>query len=281
MKNRSRCIVSGLAVVACLSSGCAKTDPDAKLKAMSRQELHARAERVRPDLEKVLERFETRTFSPEKGAKMPYRFFAPKIREDGKTYPLVVYLHGSAGRGSDNTKQVTGGNTWGSRIWLLPENQKAFPCFVVAPQSSSEGAAWTKEKLAVLKTLLDQIVKEFSIDKSRIYVTGQSMGGSGAWFALTTYPEFFAAGVPICGGGNADMARVIAEHDIGVWAFHGARDSVAPESESREMIEAIRKAGGNPRYTVYPDEGHASWMGAYTESQLLPWLFSHKKPVAD
>jgi len=247
---------------------------------MSRQELHARAESLKPDLEKVLDRYQTRTFSPEKGQKMPYRFFAPKI-EDGKTYPLVVYLHGAAGRGSDNTKQVTGGNTWGSRIWLLPANQKAFPCFVIAPQSTTDDWAWTKEKLTVLKTLLDQIVRECSIDTSRIYVTGQSMGGSGTWFALTTYPEFFAAGVPICGGGNPDMAGVIVKHHIGVWAFHGAKDSVVPESKSREMIEAVKKAGGNPRYTVYPDEGHAAWMGAYTERELPGWLFSHKKPVAD
>jgi predicted peptidase len=242
--------------------------------------LNARAERVRPLLEETLKRFEKRTFFTEKGAAIPYRFFEPENREKDKVYPLVVYLHGSGGRGSDNIKQVSGGNIWGARIWLLPENQKKFPSFVIAPQSSITDFEWSKEELTALKTLLDQIIQKLNIDKNRIYVTGQSMGGYGTWLILTTYPEFFAAGVPVCGGGQPGEAGSIVKNNVGIWAFHGGNDPAVPVEKSREMIEAIKEAGGKPLYTEYPGVGHASYKGAYTEKGLLPWLFAQKRTVS-
>ena len=244
------------------------------------EELNARAERVITRLEGTLERFKMLTYSSENGVNIPYRFFEPENCEDGKVYPLVVYLHGSGGRGSDNIRQVSGGNIWGARIWLLSENQRSFPCFVIAPQSSTEDFAWTKEELAILKTLLDQMIQNFSIDKNRIYVTGQSMGGYGAWLMLTTYPELIAAGVPVCGGGQPEKAGAIVKNNVGIWAFHGSNDPAVPVEKSREMIEAIEEAGGKPLYTEYPGVGHASYKGAYTEKGLLSWLFSQKKTVS-
>ena len=236
--------------------------------------LHIRAARIKPGLEQVLTEFQARTFVSQEDVTMPYLLFVPKNMEQDNLYPLVLFLHGWDGHGSDNLKQISGGNLWGSRVWVLPENQKEFPCFVVAPQSS---ATWSKDQLAVVIELLDQIDNEFPIDKQRKYVTGQSMGGLGTWRMVSSYPDVFAAGVPICGYVDQEWATAIATHNVGIWAFHGDADETVPVSRSRGMIAAIKKAGGKPRYTEYPGVGHASWMGAYTEEKLFSWLFSQKR----
>jgi predicted peptidase len=89
---------------------------------------------LQPRLVALKDRFEARTFDAGDGPSIPYRLFKPQPRDPESTYPLVVYLHGSAGRGTDNLKQITGGNLYGSRIWSLPENQARHPCYVLAPQ---------------------------------------------------------------------------------------------------------------------------------------------------
>ena len=233
--------------------------------------LRTRTDRLTSRLEPLLAAFEARTFVASNDTTVPYRLYAPQSGVDGKQYPLVLFLHGGNGRGEDNVQQMSGGNIWGARIWALPENQKTHPCFVVVPQ----GTGWWKRRLPMVMELLDQLHPELGFDRNRVYVTGQSMGGYGTWDALTDYPETFAAGVPLAGGGEPDKAVNIVEHEIGVWAFHGGRDDKA--DRSRAMITALEKAGGAPRFTEYPDAGHDIWMRAYTEKQLLPWLFSHRR----
>jgi predicted peptidase len=113
------------------------------------------------------------------------------------------------------------------------------------------------------------------VDSSRIYVTGLSMGGYGTWYLLTRYPDFFAAAAPICGGGDASRVEVFKH--IPVWVFHGAKDDVVPVAQSRDMVKALRKAGAKPRYSEYRQVNHESWVPAYQERDLLPWLFSHSR----
>ena len=123
--------------------------------------------------------------------------------------------------------------------------------------------------------LLDALPKEFSIDRKRIYVSGLSMGGYGTWDILARRPEHFAAAAPVCGGADEATAAKIAK--IPVWAFHGAKDTVVKPSRSQNMIAALKKAGGTPKYTEYPDEGHGSWCPAYRNPELFKWLFAQKK----
>ncbi|RLD79019.1 MAG: phospholipase, partial [Bacteroidetes bacterium] len=118
---------------------------------------------------------------------------------------------------------------------------------------------------------IDSLVKKYSIDENRIYITGLSMGGFGTWDAIARYPDKFAAAVPICGGGDENTAKLIV--DIPIWAFHGADDRVVKVERSRNMINAIKKQGGNPLYTEYEGVGHGSWIPAYKETELLKWLF--------
>jgi predicted peptidase len=216
---------------------------------------------------------------------MPYRLFRPGIA--GKV-PLVLYLHGSGGLGDDNVKQLGLGNVFGTRLWLLPENQKRFPCYVVVPQTDRGWIRYdfsqqpAKElpgfgdgaRLAL--EIVDGLCREFAIDERRIYVTGQSMGGAGAWNVITNRPHFFAAAVICCGSISADDGKGAV--DTLLWNFHGDSDRTVPVSVSRDRIAARRKAGGHPIYTEYAGVDHNVWEWAFTEPALSQWVFSQSRP---
>lgn len=123
--------------------------------------------------------------------------------------------------------------------------------------------------------VLGKLQKEFSIDDKRLYLTGLSMGGYGTWDLLARHPDMFAAAVPVCGGGDESMAAKMK--DVPIWCFHGGADPTVPTQRSRDMIKAIKDAGGNPKYTEYPGVGHNSWDKAYSEKELPAWLFAQVK----
>lgn len=218
---------------------------------------------------------------------MPYRLFRP---DAGGKLPLVVYLHGSGGLGDDNQKQLGLGNVFGTRVWLLPENQKRFPCYVAVPQTDRGWAKYdlsqqTEGPAKVLPGLgdgsrlaleiIDKLIREFSIDDRRIYVTGQSMGGAGVWNIVTGRPKFFAAAVPCCGSVSTEDGT--GSIDMPLWAFHGDSDQTVPVSTSRDRIAARRKAGGHPLYTEYAGVDHNVWEWAYTEPELVKWVFAQRR----
>lgn len=133
--------------------------------------------------------------------------------------------------------------------------------------------------LRMVMELLPALEKEFpAIDVRRRYVTGISMGGLGVWDLLARRPDWFAAAVPISGGADVQTAGVVAP--IPIWAFHGAQDGTVRPDRSRNMIAALWNLGAEPRYTEYPDEGREVWSRAYSESELLPWLFSQRRSTS-
>ncbi len=228
---------------------------------------------------------EKRVYTDAQGKQLPYRLLKPLAYDPHFHYPLVLFLHGAGERGTDNDKQLI----HGVPAFARDETRKKYPCFLVAPQCP-ENARWVEvdwsarahrqpaepsRPLAQVLELLEALQKEFSIDANRVYVTGLSMGGFGVWDILARRPDLFAAGVPVCGGGDESTAARIAH--IPIWAFHGARDPAVQPDRSRRMIAALRKAGGHPRYTEYADEGHASWVPAYKDPEMYAWLFSQKK----
>jgi predicted peptidase len=230
-------------------------------------------------------KFEARTFKGDWA--MPYRLFRP---EGSGKMPLVVYLHGSGGQGDDNEKQLALGNVFGTRVWLLPRNQKANPCYVLAPQSNHGWVRYDPEKWAkgeaemvpgpgqatgVVLALIDALRKEFAIDDTRIYVTGQSMGGAGTWNIVSSRPNFFAAAVICCGSRSFDDGT--GSIDTPVWAFHGDADQTVPMSMSRDRIAARKKAGGHPLYTEYAGVDHNVWEWVYTEPEVVKWVFEQKR----
>lgn len=235
--------------------------------------------------EGIDEKFEARSFKSD--FTMPYRLFRPQVR--GKL-PLVVYLHGSGGLGDDNMKQMGLGNIFGTRLWSLPSSQKAFPCYVVAPQtdrgwmrygdpSPGESVARLVPGLGdgarVALEIIDALRKELDVDERRIYVTGQSMGGGGAWHMTAHRPRFFAAAVICCGSATKEPAA--QSSSTPVWNFHGAADATVPPAVSRDRIAALRKTGAHPLHTEYAGVGHNVWEWAYTEPALARWMFANRR----
>lgn len=234
------------------------------------------------------ELFEARIYkSADGGGSIPYRLRMPLNWDtSAERLPLVLFLHGAGERGSDNASQLT----WGGRM-LGRGFQAKHPCFVVAPQcppgrqwvdtpwttgSYSTRAVKESDELRMAVEIVRGVMKEFgnSIDPDRVYVMGLSMGGYGTWDAVTRHPDLFAAAVPICGGGDPGMAGAIKAP---VWAFHGGADTVVPPRASREMIDALKKSGAEPKYTEYEGVGHNSWVNAWAEKDLGDWLFAQKR----
>jgi predicted peptidase len=224
--------------------------------------------------------FLPKNFTSRSGEQMPYRIFVPPGYDSRKKYPLVLWLHGGGGRGTDNLKQISGGNTAGAGIWIKPETQEKYPSIVVAPQCP-ETDMWASgdppkptHQLELVLELIASIQKAYSVDSRRLYVAGQSMGGFGTWGIISEHPKMFAAAIPVCGGGNEQLASKLIH--VPIWVFHGERDQAVSVEHSRRMIAAIRKAGGTPRYSEYKDVGHNSWERAFSEPDLLEWVFAQR-----
>jgi predicted peptidase len=134
-------------------------------------------------------------------------------------------------------------------------------------------SAWKADELILL---VDHVVAKLNVDPNRVYVTGLSMGGYGTWRLAAKYPERFAAALPICGGGQPDeMAKALSR--VPIWAFHGEKDAVVRVAESKKMVEAVRRAGGDVKLTVYPDVEHNSWDRTYDNQEVYDWLLSHRR----
>lgn len=234
-----------------------------------------------------------RTFDAGSGHVLPYRLFIPAgaapAGAAAKKVPLVLFLHGAGGRGTDNRKQVT--DQPASLVFIQPANQANWPLFMVAPQCPPDqqwvampwGEPSGKGKrpanptwpLAAAVALVDRLVAEYpNIDPTRIYITGFSMGGYGTFDAAARWPKKWRAAVPICGG--YDETQVGPLVGLPLWAFHAEDDHAVPVGRTRAVIDALKARGGKPRYTEYPasaKHGHFSWIPAYAEAQLLPWMF--------
>jgi len=110
------------------------------------------------------------------------------------------------------------------------------------------------------------------VDPNRIYAMGLSMGGYGTWDAIQRRPDFFAAAVPICGGGDKSLGGKISK--IPIWAWHGDKDTVIKPSRSRDMIQAVKEAGGSAKYSEIKGRGHNSWVDVWNSAELWDWLYS-------
>jgi predicted peptidase len=222
-----------------------------------------------------------KTYRSPAGRTMPYRLFVPAPLEKGRSYPLVVFLHGGGGRGDDNLKQIEGGNGFLIDLVTRPESQALYPCLVVAPQSPSR-EGWIEydsitptSQLQLVLELIDTLEKSYNVDPQRLYVMGQSMGGFGSFAVVTMRPSMFAAFVPISGGGDPTKAGAIAR--VPMWAFHGDEDAAVEVERSRRMVSAMTAAGGKPRYSEYKGEGHLIWSKVVREQELLPWMFAQRR----
>ena len=200
------------------------------------------------------------------GQKFPYLLYLPESYQPDRKLPLLVYLHGASLRGHriERVKQ------YGPTRWV--DNRKDFPMAVLSPQCFPE-ADWSD--MTWVPHLIDYITAELGLDEDRIYLTGISLGGSGAWHFAARNPERFAAVAPLCGYGNPKDAEHL--RDIPVWVFHGEKDRVVPLSASSRMVDAVRRAGGNITFTVLPNAGHSIVKEVYYQDQLYDWLLEQRR----
>ena len=221
----------------------------------------------------------------DKGDTLLYRQLFPDY-DTMRKYPLVIFLHGSGERGNDNEAQLK----WGVNNFATDQSMKLHPAFVIVPQCPAN-KGWSnfsnrnnKEMLLqsspskpmeLLIALIHQVAAKFPIDTNRIYITGLSMGGFGTFDAIERYPDLFAAAVPVCGGGDVSKASSISH--IPIWIFSGAEDAAVNPILSLDMVVALTKAGAHPGFTQYPEVGHFSWIGAYSDPMMMEWLFRQHK----
>jgi len=217
-----------------------------------------------------------------------YRLLKPDAAATGADvrHPLVVFLHGAGERGDDNASQLKFLPAWMAE----PDTRRRHPAFVLAPQCRMDerwvDVSWADGRstpqspapstdLAAAIAAIDDVVAREAVDPARIYLTGLSMGGYGTWDLAARSPERFAAIMPICGGGDERTAARLAT--LPLWCFHGDADKAVPVGRSRDMIAAVRRAGGKPIYSELAGVGHDSWTPAYRDGFVLDWLFSQRK----
>lgn len=234
------------------------------------------------------ELFVKRYFISSQRDTLPYRILYPEDYDKKKKYPLVLFLHGGGERGNDNEKQLV----HGTKIFLDPQNRKRYPCIVIAPQCMMD-SQWpsakydrSKHPLALdfnyeneipraqraAAELTLNIIKNESVNKKKVYITGLSMGGMGTFEMVYRNPGLFAAAAPICGGGDT-KAYSKKQTSTRFWIFHGDADGVIEVRHSRAMYDRLKELKGKVRYTEYPGVNHNSWDNAYAERGFLPWMF--------
>lgn len=228
------------------------------------------------------------------GDTLPYRILLPKNFDATKKYPLIMFLHGRGESGSDNEKQLV----HGAKLFLADSNRNNFPAIVVFPQcpvnsywsnvqmvaEGSKGAArsfyFTKDgeatqAMKMVMALMGNLYARYKIQDNQVYIMGLSMGGMGTFELVRRMPNTFAAAVPICGGANTATAGSLTKTNW--WVFHGGKDDVVLPKYSEDMVKSMKKYRVPVKFTLYPQANHNSWDPAFTEPDLLKWLFKQKK----
>jgi predicted peptidase len=231
------------------------------------------------------------------GVDYRYQVYVPIDYTPKKSWPVVLFLHGSGERGDDGSLQAQAGI--GSAI---RGDRKRFPMIVVMPQARPN-TRWSGAMAAQAMQALERSIAEFHGDRQRVYLTGLSMGGQGVWLLAAAHPHTFAALAPISSFLRlendddvtdprvdramlaqfpellaADPAAAFARRidKTPVWIFHGAVDDLVPPENARRLNLAMRAAGGEVRYSEYEGVNHGAWDRAYAEPELVPWLLAHR-----
>lgn len=195
----------------------------------------------------------------------PFVEYSPEIKR--KKMPLIIQLHGAGERG-DGKDDLNKVDVHGFSKYLK-ENEH--DCIVAMPQCPYN-TFWAARIESIIK-FIEQIIKEYDVDKDRVCLTGLSMGGYGTWFTAMARPDMFAAIAPVCGGGMAWNADVLK---MPVWAFHGAKDSLVSPIQTEEMVSRLKELNADVTYTRFEEVGHPAWEFTY-KKELIEWLLSKKR----
>jgi hypothetical protein len=221
--------------------------------------------------------FEFKTFVNSKRETLLYRILKPLDYDTTKNYPLVISLPYGGQPATDTIRQIEGAAA--AELLSTDSNRKKYPAFIFIPHCPPGGGWGGIPNYPSIDSLVFDAISslnaQYKIDSNRRYVTGISRGGYGVWNFICKRPDLFAAAIPVCGAGDPALASKAI--NVAVWAFHGKNDINVPVNGSRDMINAMRSAGGHPLYTEYPDEAHNIWDKTSITPGLWDWLFSQKK----
>ena len=220
-----------------------------------------------------------------------YQVYVPSAYPGStQRWPVIVFLHGAGERGGDGIFQTAVG--LGA---ALRRSAARYPAIIVFPQVPTD-SVWIGAPADAAVAALDQTLAEFRTDPDRVYLTGLSLGGNGTWNLAAKHPDRFAAIAPICGFVTPFRrlagSRPIVESDTGdamfatlarrigklpTWIIHGEIDPVVPVAESRRAADALKKAGGDVRYTEIIGGDHNVWDVTYASPQFVDWLFAQRR----
>jgi predicted peptidase len=224
------------------------------------------------------------------GVDHPYKVYVPGAYTPDSRWPVILFLHGAGERGADGVVHTKIG--LGRSIREVPSR---YPAIVVFPQAPL-GTTWVGDQGRIAMTALEKTLHEFSTDRDRVYLTGLSMGGQGAWSVAYSHGDQFAAAIVVCGFigvGSGPFASFLPA-DVGdppavlaarirrlpVWVYHGAADPTVPVEQSRTIVASLKGAGADVRYTELPGVGHNSWDAAFGSPEVVAWLFKQRRKPA-
>lgn len=197
---------------------------------------------------------------------MQYIISYPKGYTEAKKYPVILFLHGAGSRGNDINLLLD------NPYFKITDYHTEFPFITIAPLCFAN--TWF-DMFETLKQFVQKIRTERYVEQKKMYIMGASMGGYATWQLGMSLPEYFAAIVPICGGGMYwNAGRLV---NVPVWAFHGKKDKTVFVEESMKMVDAVNRNGGNARLTIYPECEHNAWSDTYRNSRVFEWLLSCEK----
>lgn len=235
----------------------------------------------------MAEQFTASTITNKMGETMPVRVWK-RYTEKQLPVPVVVLLHGSGECGRDNAKQLAPFNALYTQVLV---SSKLPPALYLIPQCTQQNA-WVRTiafspdyrlprypapALRTVKEYLDQLIEDGIADPERIYISGYSLGGFGTWDAVQRWPNYFAAAIPLCGGGSMQEEAIKTATTTSMWIFHGEVDTSVSVNCSRRMLSPLMQAGASPKYTEYPKMGHNIWNRVYGDSAVLNWMFRQRR----
>jgi len=203
----------------------------------------------------------------EKSKTYPYLAYLPDgyDKNDAKAWPLIIYLHGSSCKGNNLEKL----KKYGPPFYL--DRGMNVDAIVISPQCPSN-KNWTYGTW--FESFYKELKDKYNIDPSRVYLTGMSLGGFGTWDIASRYPDYFAAIMPLCGGGQTRMVETLK--DIPTWVFHGEVDRKVSLSRSVQMVDALQELGSKPKFSILKGQGHGI-QKVYSDQNIYKWLLSQHK----
>lgn len=224
--------------------------------------------------------FTPRTIWKENGETSNYLIFRPHVSPPPgcNGYPVLMFLNGHGENGDDGIMQIL--NNFGRPVWEMREK---FPFIVVAPHCS-KGGTWTSNSSDSQNAIeiLDRVLSEYPCDQDRVYLTGTSAGGTGAYEMASQFPDKFAAVVTVSGSvasSPTEIAQTFAKHRISIWSFFNGGDLENLVNQNHKLQQALFENGVTQRFTEYDRKGHNAWDYAYRDPKLYEWLLQQSRPM--